>query len=136
MKYWIILLGNILIVTLASSLTIFLWSYTNHWVEQICLVWMVSFSIYSLIKAVKIYSKINLDRKAKTLSVKTFFNSKKYELDKLTRWSESTNSYRVHFRKLFLTFDSSQVKLMSHADPENIDALYHYLRTHYQEIEE
>ena len=109
-----------------------LWDFTENWVQQLMLISFVFFGILLFIKGVKIYVKI--EHSGKRLLIKSFFSSTTYNLDELTSWNEMTNIYRVSYRKLKLEFGNNKVELMDHSDRQNIEELYHYLRTHYSEI--
>ena len=110
----------------------FLWEFADHWAQQLMLLSPTIFSLLLFIRGLRIYCKV--ERIGNSLRVKTLFSTTVYNLDELTGWTEMTNIYRVRFRKLNLEFGGTAVELMDHADYANIDALYHYLRTHYEEL--
>jgi len=132
MKYWITLFAIFMILIGFSMMAFLLWDFTENWVQQLMLISFVFFGILLFIKGVKIYVKI--EHSGKRLLIKSFFSSTTYNLDELTSWNEMTNIYRVSYRKLKLEFGNNKVELMDHSDRQNIEELYHYLRTHYSEI--
>lgn len=110
----------------------FLWEFADNWPQQLVLLYLAFFGLLLFIKALRIYC--NVERTGNALRVKTLFSTTVYNLDELTAWTETTNIYRVRFRKLRLEFGLTKLEILDQADPANIEALFHYLRTHFSEL--
>ncbi|MCH6235561.1 hypothetical protein [Cognataquiflexum rubidum] len=96
------------------------------------MVFSSAFLGYLIIRILKNYSKILQDRN--TIVIKTLFGVKSYNLDDLVMWKSFDNIYRVRYLLITLIFKGETVKIMDTSDPINVQRLYHYLRTHYMEL--
>ena len=110
----------------------FLWNIEEDWAWKMLLIFCTTSTGFLFIRSVQIYSKIQLNNGE--LRVTKALSSKIYDLNALTSWTEETNLYRVSYRKLTLKFPSTQLTLIDHSDRENIEHLYHHLRTHYRSL--
>ena len=129
MKYFAIVTTSFLFFTMSSLMTYFLWNIDDDWTWKLLLVFFTTSTGFLFIKTIQIYSKIQLTKGE--LRVTKVLSSITYDLNELTSWTEETNHYRVSFRKLTLKFPNTQITLIDHSDRENIEQLYHHLRTHY-----
>lgn len=132
MKYWSILFAIFLMFIGFSLMAWFLWDFADNLAKQSMLVGFAVFGLLLFVRGLKIY--VQVEHEGKSLRIKTFFTMNIYNLDDLTSWNEMTNLYRVSYRKLKLEFGSKKVELMDHSNRQNIEQLYHYLRTHYGEL--
>lgn len=131
MKYFAIISASFLFFTLSSIMAIFLWNIDHSLTWKLLLIFCSTFTGYLFIRSIQIYSKIQLTKGE--LRVTKVLSSRIYDLNELTSWTEETNLYRVSFRKLKLKFPDTQLILIDHSDRENIEQLYHHLRTHYND---
>lgn len=133
MKYFILLTLSIVFLTGYLAMAYFLWEAGDHIAWKPFIAGCVMFGFYQVVKVLKIYTKIQFSNDL--LVVKKLFGSKEYTLNQLSSWEEHTNVYRVRFRKMTLYFGSEKVLLYDHADRDKIENFYHYLRTHFGELD-
>ncbi len=131
MKYYFLLFLSILFLLGGSSMTFFLWNVENSWKSKLFLALIPIFFIYLVIKYLQIYSKVKQNKNI--VEVSKFFSKKTYDLNDLTSWDEQSNSIRVNYRALCITFPNEKLRIIDHADPDKIADLYHYLRIHYKD---
>ena len=132
MKYYLILLASLLILLMQICLTYFLWNVDHDILFKALLIFGPIFFLYIFYRNLKNYSKI--ERINNELTIKTFFSTHKYNLADLTSWKERQNYYRVSFRQLDLNFKESKIRIIDHADRDRVEQLYHFLRTHFEDL--
>lgn len=132
MKYFIILTISLVCLIGTIAMAYFLWDAEQDWKWKAFMLAGPCFCGYLAFRNIQNYSKIQL--KNSELTVSKILFTQKYELNKLISWSEETNLYRVKYRRLKLEFVNTSFTLMDYADPKSIEHLYHYLRTHYENI--
>ena len=132
MKYLVILTASFLFFIGSTLITYSLWDMEQDWTWKALLTFSPILFGYLFVKNLQNYSKIKLDKDE--LLVKKLFSSRIYNLNDLRSWTERSNLYRISYRKMKLYFPDSRLTLIDHADRENIEQLYHYLRTHYSDL--
>lgn len=130
MKIFLFTLYSLILFITFLGLTIFLWDSLENLIGKTLLISGNLFCAYYIYFILNSY--VTIKQNKNIVIVSKLFSKRTYDLNNLEYWYDTLNTYRVRVRKLNLVFKNNKLKLVDTYD-ENVETLYHYLRTHYRE---
>ncbi|SHO63336.1 hypothetical protein [Algoriphagus zhangzhouensis] len=129
MKYLILLSSTFLYFIGALAISYYLWNIEDNWIWKGSMVLCPITTGLLFFWIIQSYSKVHHNNTI--LRITKLFSTKSYDLKGLTSWNEDNNIIRISFRKLNLQFNEDNVTIIDFADRDNVEQLYHYLKTHF-----